>query len=126
MVDLQASNLKLKQRSKNILKRLSPKCALMTDSDLDALLTKCDRSVKLAILVAETGKSVDICKEELRSAGGILSSALKLAVPSAQSVPDELSRKFALCIDGGGTKCAAVVVDASGKTSHGYAGPCNL
>lgn len=98
----------------------------MADSDLDDLLTKCDRSVKLAILVAETGKSVEVCKEKLRSAGGILSNALELAVPNAQSVSNELSRKFALCIDGGGTKCAAVVVDAAGNTSHGYAGPCNL
>lgn len=126
MVDLQASNLKLKQRSKNILKKLSSKCGTMTDSDLDALLIECNHSVKLAFLVAETGKSVETCKQDLQSVGGILSKALDVAAPNLQPVSNELVRKFALCIDGGGTKCAAVVSDAAGNTTRGYAGPCNL
>ncbi|KAJ5589717.1 hypothetical protein N7450_003689 [Penicillium hetheringtonii] len=126
MVDLQASNLKLKQRSKNILKRLSSKCAIMTDSDLDALLFKCDHSVKLAILVAETGKAVEECKSDLASHGGILSFALQGNIKRGELVSNDFLRKFVLCIDGGGTKCAAVVADASGKISHGYAGSCNL
>lgn len=126
MVDLQASNLKLKQRSRNILKKLSSKCGTMTDSDLDALLMECDRSVKLAFLVAETGKSVETCKGDLQSVGGILSKALDVAVPDIQPVSHELVRKFALCIDGGGTKCAAVMSDAAGNTTRGSAGPCNL
>lgn len=126
MVDLQASNLKLKQRSKNILKRLSSKCAAMADSELDELLIECERSVKLAFLVAETGKSVETCKGDLQSAGEILAKVLDVAVPDARPVSNELVRKFALCIDGGGTKCAAVVADAAGNTTRGYAGPCNL
>ncbi|CAI7647170.1 unnamed protein product [Penicillium pancosmium] len=126
MVDLQASNLKLKQRSKNILKRLSSKCAAMADSELDELLIDCERSVKLAFLVAETGKSVETCKGDLQNAGEILAKALDVAVPDARPVSNELVRKFALCIDGGGTKCAAVVADAAGNTTRGYAGPCNL
>lgn len=126
MVDLQASNLKLKQRSKNILKKISAKCAAMADSDLDALLIECDRSVKLAILVAETGMSIEECKRHLQSAGGILSKALDGVVQHVPLVSNELSRKLVLCIDGGGTKCAAVVADAAGNMSRGYAGPCNL
>lgn len=126
MVDLQASNLKLKQRSKNILKRLSSTCAVMADSELDELLIECERSVKLAFLVAETGKSVETCKGDLQNAGEILTKALDVEVPDVRPVSNELVRKFALCIDGGGTKCAAVVADAAGYTTRGYAGPCNL
>jgi len=98
----------------------------MTDSDLDALLFKCDRSVKLAILVAETGKTVEECKSDLALHGGILSIALQGNIKHRELVSNEFLRKFVLCIDGGGTKCAAVVADASGKISHGYAGSCNL
>lgn len=98
----------------------------MTDSDLDALLIKCDRSVKLAILVAETDKSVEDCKSDLELSGGILSNALQENTKRPEPVPKKLLRNFVLCIDGGGTKCAAVVADASGKISHGYAGSCNL
>ncbi|KAJ5102500.1 hypothetical protein N7532_003029 [Penicillium argentinense] len=126
MVDLQASNLKLKQRSKNILKRLSTVCAALSDSEMDTLLVKCDRSVKLAILVAETGKSVEDCKKHLQSAGGILSKALDGVAQPARPVVNKLTKKLVLCVDGGGTKCAAVVCDASGNTSHGYSGPSNL
>ncbi|KAJ5668689.1 hypothetical protein N7462_009759 [Penicillium macrosclerotiorum] len=125
MVDLVASNLKLKQRSRNILRRLSTECAAMSDSGLDALLSQCQHSVKLAILVAETGHSVDNCKQHLVSAGGVLSNALEGASQPV-ALEHTPSRKFTLCIDGGGTKCAAVVTDGANIASHGYSGPCNL
>lgn len=100
----------------------------MSDSELDALLARSNRSVKLAMLVAETGETAEVCQEHLDSAGGVLTRALDRACPSTQhlSPNDTISRRFALCIDGGGTKCAAAVADGSGGTSHGYAGPCNL
>ena len=127
MVDMVASNLKLEQRSRNMLRRLSTKCSSMTDSELDALLSTSNYSVKLAILVAETGASVETCEKLLKSAGGVLATALDdISKPSTQSVNTEISRRFMLCIDGGGTKCAAVVTNTDGLVSHGYGGPCNL
>lgn len=127
MVDLVASNLKLKQRSRNILRGISRKCNSLSDPELDALITKCNSSVKLAILVAETGEPVEACKTHLESAGGVLATALDGAQPTQSLSPShELSRRFVLCIDGGGTKCAVVVADPTGLVSHGYAGPCNL
>lgn len=100
----------------------------MSDSELDALLALSKRSVKLAMLVAETGETAEACQQHLDSAGGVLAVALDRACPSTQplSPNDAMSRQFTLCIDGGGTKCAAAIADDSGKTGHGYAGPCNL
>ncbi|KAJ5532993.1 hypothetical protein N7494_009545 [Penicillium frequentans] len=125
MVDMVASNLKLEQRARNILRRLSGQCNGLSDTDLDSLLAKCNGSVKLAILVAETGGSVESCRETLSSTGGVLSKALtKASQPAETSLPE--NRHFVLCIDGGGTKCAAVVGDKDGVVSHGFAGPCNI
>ncbi|KAJ5720659.1 uncharacterized protein N7483_008593 [Penicillium malachiteum] len=125
MVDMVASNLKLEQRSRNMLRRLSGKCNARSDSELDSLLSESNGSVKLAILVAETGESVQTCQQSLDSAEGILSKALAgISQPNQPHIHGE--RQFVLCIDGGGSKCAAVVADKSGVMSYGSAGPCNL
>ncbi|KAJ5280701.1 hypothetical protein N7478_006073 [Penicillium angulare] len=125
MVDLKASNLKLEQRSRNILRRASPKCRSLLEFQLDALLEKCNRSVKLAILVAETSESVEKCQELLALAGGVLSEALLTSFPHISRISKD-QRRFVLCIDGGGSKCAAVIVDESDALGYGSAGPCNL
>lgn len=121
MVDMVASNLKLEQRSRNILRRLSPTCSSLPDSELNKLLAQCDGSVKMAILVAETQDSVEKCRECLDKAGGVLAAAM----PEKPLVA-EIKRELVLCIDGGGSKCAAVATDLAGALYHGYAGPCNL
>lgn len=124
MVDLVASNLKLEQRSRNMLRKLSPKCGGWSDSELDALLVKCNHSVKLAVLAAETGQSANDCARQLECVGGVLSEALiQSEVPHWPVMP---GREFVLCVDGGGTKCAAVVADDTGIIGRGSAGPCNL
>ena len=127
MVDMVASNLKLKQRSRNILRRLSTRCEAMSDSDLDTLLFDCNRSVKLALLVAETGLPVEEAQTRLDQAGGVLVKALGPERGSAQvngtSTPD---REYVLCIDGGGTKCAATIANRTGIVGRGIAGPCKL
>ncbi|KAJ5550318.1 hypothetical protein N7461_005016 [Penicillium sp. DV-2018c] len=132
MVDLVASNLKLKQRSRNILRRLSVKCQSASDEELDELLARSNRSVKLAILVAESGKSVETCQDCLEATGGVLAAALtvisetSLGASEWEPMSSKATRKFVLCIDGGGTKCAAVVADGSSIVGRGSAGPCNL
>jgi N-acetylmuramic acid 6-phosphate etherase len=124
MVDLVASNLKLEQRSRNILRKLSTKCGGCSDSELDALLVKCNHSVKLAILAVETGRSAEDCARQLACVGGVLSEALvQSAGPHWPAMP---AREFVLCVDGGGTKCAAVVANDTGIIGRGSAGPCNL
>ncbi|KGO70627.1 N-acetylmuramic acid 6-phosphate etherase MurQ [Penicillium expansum] len=127
MVDLVASNLKLVQRSRNILRRLSGKCQSSSNTELDALLARCNASVKLAILVAETGESVETCQRYFGAAGGVLANALAaVSKPIEQKPTSTPTQKFVLCIDGGGTKCAAVVADGINVVGQGFAGPCNL
>ncbi|EED22174.1 glucokinase regulator family protein, putative [Talaromyces stipitatus ATCC 10500] len=129
MVDLIASNQKLKQRSRNILRKVSRRCSSMVDYELDDLLARCDGRVKLAIVVAEKGLSVEESREQLEMAQGVL--ARVIATEDDVQVKKPLVNGFkrhrsVLCIDGGGSKCAAVVGYSGGKIGKGVAGPCNL
>ncbi|KAI2957749.1 hypothetical protein CBS147323_8855 [Aspergillus niger] len=129
MIDLIASNQKLKQRSRNILRRVSRRCSTMTDQDLDDLLARCGGRVKVALLVADKGVSVKESREQLEMAEGVLAKVI--ATEDKAPVKTPLINGFkhhrsALCIDGGGSKCAAVVGDTSGNIGKGVAGPCNL
>jgi N-acetylmuramic acid 6-phosphate etherase len=128
MVDLVASNLKLEQRSRNILRRLNARCNSMTDVELDEMLARCKGRVKLALLVAETGQPVEQCEERLASAGGVLAKALEISLVEVNDVQmPATDRQYVLCIDGGGTKCAAVIADLKGSVvGRGTTGPCNL
>ncbi|KAL4746970.1 hypothetical protein BDW72DRAFT_209938 [Aspergillus terricola var. indicus] len=133
MVDLVASNAKLQQRSRNILRRLSVECASMSNAELDSLLSQCKGSVKLALLVVATGRPVEQCCEVLEAADQQLAKALELAKtstlqrPGAEGRQSDESTELILCIDGGGSKCAAVVADKTGAVlGRGETGPCNI
>lgn len=129
MVDVMASNRKLKQRSRNILRKLSKRCDSMTDTSLDDLLARCDGSVKLALVVAETDVSVGESRQRLEAAEGALVRVLAPSdhIPSGKSLANGSKRRYpALCVDGGGSKCAVVVATSQGVMSRGVAGPCNL
>lgn len=129
MVDLIASNAKLRQRSRNIFRRFNADFDSVSNEDIDALLTRCDGSVKLALLVAEAGRSVEECRQDLEACGQQLSKALATArSPTIGSENMNGQEKgLVLCVDGGGTKCAAVVADHTGAVlGRGEAGPCNM
>lgn len=129
MVDLIASNKKLKQRSRNILRKASRRCLAMTDQDLDDLLARCDGRVKVALVVAEKGLSVEESMEQLEVAQGVLAKVI--VTENEAQVKKPLVNGFkhhrsVLCIDGGGSKCAAAVGNSNGNIGKGVAGPCNL
>ena len=44
----------------------------MTDEDLDDLLARCDGRVKVALVVAEKGLSVEESREQLEEAQGVV------------------------------------------------------
>ncbi|KAL3465737.1 hypothetical protein BJX64DRAFT_296992 [Aspergillus heterothallicus] len=105
MVDLAASNAKLHQRSRNILRRLSKRAATLSNTEIDSILTWCNQSVKLALLVAETGNSVEKCRRDLEGAGQRLADALAISQSQAETEkPRRVESPLVLCIDGGGTK----------------------
>lgn len=129
MVDLVASNAKLRQRSRNIIRRCNAGYASVSNADIDALLSRCNGNVKLALLVAETGRSVEQCQRELETCGLQLSKALARVKPSTigSKYGKGHEKRLFLCVDGGGTKCAAVVADHTGAVlGRGEAGPCNM
>jgi N-acetylmuramic acid 6-phosphate etherase len=72
MVDLQASNAKLVQRSRRILQHLSD----LDEGAAEALLATCNGELKTAILVARLGVDVQEARQRLAAAGGRLRPAL--------------------------------------------------
>jgi N-acetylmuramic acid 6-phosphate etherase len=129
MVDLIASNEKLVQRSRNILRKLSARCVSMTEQALDELLAKCDRSVKLALVVVEKDVTVEEGRQQLKDADGVLDRVLHPGKDICfLKSPVHGFRPYVpvLCIDGGGSKCAAVAAISNNIRGQGISGPCNL
>jgi N-acetylmuramic acid 6-phosphate etherase len=109
------------------------------DASVDALISASNGSVKLAILVARLGCGVMEGRERLDDAGGVLAIALRMGegvrlAPEARDIwkdqPTMLESdnpKLVLCIDGGGTKTAAVIAQQGGGIlARGEAGTSNL
>jgi N-acetylmuramic acid 6-phosphate etherase len=74
MIDVQAINAKLVERSENILRRLSGR----SSAEARDALARADGNIKVAMLLLQ-GCSVDRANELLEQAGGRLRSALQLA-----------------------------------------------
>ena len=72
MVDLQASNTKLVQRSRRILQRLSD----LDEVAAEELLATCNGELKTAILVARLGVDAQEARQRLAAAAGRLRVAL--------------------------------------------------
>jgi N-acetylmuramic acid 6-phosphate etherase len=72
MVDLRATNTKLRQRAARIVSEV---CAIDLDA-ARALLVGCDHEVKTALVVHLRGCSPEVARERLRSAGGVVRRAL--------------------------------------------------
>jgi N-acetylmuramic acid 6-phosphate etherase len=128
MVDLIASNEKLAQRSRNMLRSLSSRCFSMTERSLNDLLAKCDRSVKLALVVVERDLTVEQGRQRLKETDGMLAKALEPIVninPQELTINESGTDSPVLCIDGGGSKCAAVAAISTVR-GQGISGPCNL
>ncbi|KAK2753614.1 hypothetical protein FQN54_007391 [Arachnomyces sp. PD_36] len=123
MVDLKASNLKLQQRSRNIIRKLGGPACPTTDAEIDALLASCNGSVKLVLATLGLEVTVDEARERLDDAGGSLSSVLKSKNQEVAKYQDD---EMVLYVDGGGTKCAAVIMGRDSRIGEGEAGPCNV
>lgn len=72
MVDVQATNTKLRERARRIVAQA---CNLSEEA-ADALLARCDGEVKTAIVVARAGVSPDEARARLRAANGVVRDAL--------------------------------------------------
>lgn len=129
MIDLKATNKKLQQRSKNIIRTICGTSAPKRDDEMDALIASCNGSVKLAVATVLLQTSVNEAKLRLESSGGVLAKLLT-SEQNIQGNPAngsmKLSGGYVLCIDGGGSKCAAVILGKNGEEGRGEAGGCNV
>lgn len=119
MIDLKATNNKLQQRSRNIIRTICGQSAPVSDDELDQILALCNGSVKLAVATIILRVSGDEATKQLNAAKGVLADVL-------DNKPTSEDRHFVLCVDGGGSKCAAVLLGRNGEEGRGEAGECNV
>jgi N-acetylmuramic acid 6-phosphate etherase len=121
MVDLRATNNKLRARTNRIVRQLTG----LNYGQADALLERCGRELKTALVAQLAEVAPDEARTRLQNAGGQVRGALGPRRP-ATPLPS-----LYLGIDGGGTHTIALLARA--KTgggwdvlSRGEAGPSNL
>jgi N-acetylmuramic acid 6-phosphate etherase len=123
MVDLRATNSKLRARTNRIVRLLTG----VNADQADALLKRCDGELKTALVAQKADVSPEEARRRLQMVGGRVGVALEPAVPSSKPAGD-----LFLGIDGGGTHTVALLAaraeDAPGGwklLGRGEAGPSN-
>jgi N-acetylmuramic acid 6-phosphate etherase len=129
----------LKQRSRHIIRSIDRASIDLSDEQLDLVINACNGSVKLALMKLMSGLDVEESARRLQDAGGVLKAALKACedehsskTPDSSQTCDEnierpkQSSGLAVCIDGGGSKCAIAVADSAGNIGRAEGGSCNL
>lgn len=125
MIDMKATNLKLQQRAKNILRSVCGSSCTQSDQQLEQILDACHGSVKLAAATIVLGVPVAEAKQRLERNLGVLSSVFHEG--RERAAPVEVGDEgLVLCVDAGGTSCKAVIMARDGAMGTGEAGPCNL
>ncbi len=125
MIDVKATNMKLKQRAKNILRFVGGDACTQSDAELDYILARCDGSVKLAAVVIVLKVSVVEAKDQLQQNKGVLSRVFEEA-RKKKLLLESYNDGLVLCVDAGGTSCKAVIMSKDGEMGIGTAGPCNV
>ena len=124
MIDVKSSNLKLQQRSKNIIRTICGEKTPSAEEELEKLLASCGGSVKLAVATILLESTVPEAKQKLDDAGGVLADVLAYSKP--QHVERVAAGDFVLCVDAGGSKCCAIILGKNGELGQGEAGECNV
>jgi N-acetylmuramic acid 6-phosphate etherase len=125
MIDLKATNLKLKQRARNILRIIGGDSCNQSNEELDPILESCGGSTKLAAVTIVLKVSVAEAEERLNRNKGVLAQVFAEAKDENAPGPD-LERGIVLCVDAGGTSCKATVMSKDGSIGKGVSGPCNM
>jgi N-acetylmuramic acid 6-phosphate etherase len=120
MIDLRATNTKLRARTNRIVRMLTGASA----EEADALLDRCNSDLKTALVVARAGLSPSAARDRLVAVGGRVGDVLR---ERPQSTPYPT---LILGIDGGGTHTVALLASIDGTTpivlGRGEAGPSNV
>jgi N-acetylmuramic acid 6-phosphate etherase len=126
MVDLRATNSKLRARTSRIVRTLTG----LSVEAAEAVLQQCGGELKTALVVAKSGASPEEARARLNAARGQVRKALDVSSIFTES-PREPASDLYLGIDGGGTHTVALLATPDGKGSwqvlgRGQAGPSNL
>lgn len=125
MIDVKATNIKLKQRARNILRVVGGDNCTQSDAELDLILECCHGSVKLAAAVIVLNVSVLEAEERLQRNDGVLARVFE-EVRNETTLLENCDDGLVLCVDAGGTSCKAVIISRDGEMGMGTAGPCNI
>jgi N-acetylmuramic acid 6-phosphate etherase len=120
MVDLRATNHKLRVRSNRIVRQVTG----LDRKRAEELVAHCGGEVKTALVAQLACLQPDEARQRLEAVGGRVRAAL--ARPPAPSPRAQLP-SLLLGIDGGGSRTVALLADAEGTVlGRGTAGPSNL
>jgi N-acetylmuramic acid 6-phosphate etherase len=124
MVDLKATNLKLRDRSQRIVRTVTK----LDAKRAEALLDRCNGEVKTAIVAHQLDLSPDDAREKLRLADGRIRKAIGTAVGPTATADAPVRTDLVLGIDGGGTSTRTLLADAATGEILGRAeaGPSNI
>ncbi|KAI1111332.1 putative glucokinase regulator family protein [Nemania sp. NC0429] len=125
MIDVKATNAKLKQRARNILRFVGGEACQQSDAELDQILESCHGSVKLAAVTVVLKVPVAEAEERLQRNQGVLARVFGESHESGTQ-KESLEENIFLCVDAGGTSCKAVIMSKNGEMGIGIGGPCNV
>ncbi|EGX95837.1 glucokinase regulator family protein, putative [Cordyceps militaris CM01] len=126
MVDLKATNVKLRQRARNILRAIGGQRCRQSDEDLDAVLAASHGSTKLAAVVLVLGVTPADAELRLARNSGVLARVLAEAETEGSAAGTDGDAGIVLCVDAGGTSCKAAILCRDGASGTGIGGPCNV
>ncbi|GAP89460.2 putative N-acetylmuramic acid 6-phosphate etherase [Rosellinia necatrix] len=126
MIDVKATNLKLKQRARNILRFVGGDACTQSDTELDHILENCHGSVKLAAIVIVLKVPVAEAEDRLQRNDGVLARVFGEARKEDKLQHNDDADELVLCVDAGGTSCKAIIMSQDGEMGMGIAGPCNV
>ena len=125
MVDLKASNVKLKARANRLVRTI----AHVEAAEADALLGDCAGEVKTAIVAKLAGLAPDAARQRLRESGGRIGPVVAGLARATAVVAGRPHRPdLVIGIDGGGTNTVALLADGTtgAVLGRGVSGPSNI
>ncbi len=126
MVDLRATNSKLRARTNRIVRNLTG----LSVEEADALLQKCAGELKTALVVQQANVTPAEARARLQANEGQVRRALEQGLATAVvPIAAKPSRHLLLGIDGGGSRTVALLAtvdDYKTVLGRGEAGPSNL
>ena len=120
MVDLRATNVKLKARTNRIVRHLVGASA----AEAEALLSRCDGELKTALVVGRSGVTPEEARRQLAECAGRVGEVLRRMSPATRHP------SLRIGIDGGGTQTVALLgeegLEGLRVLGRGEAGPSNV